>query len=92
MGIVKLEINQAVGVQHSAQQNFVAGKDAAIIAYLSEPVEINASNAQLDISRDRVPFGTFKAWQDGRTDRVLFQCRSLEECGSWPAGNYTFNV
>lgn len=91
--ISKVEINQAIGVQKDGHYNFVAGKDTAVIAYLSEDTAIDQSNSSAKIFRDGNLVATLSPRSyDKPVKTVEFLCPNREGCGNWAAGTYRFEV
>lgn len=88
-----IEINQAIGVQKDGHLKFVAGKDAVIRAFLSEPVTIDEAKTSATIKRDGKVVATIgPIVTDEATNVVDFLCPTRATCGNWAAGNYQFDV
>lgn len=93
--IEDIEINQVLGYQLNGNLTFVAGKQTAIRAFLSQEVEVSADmeSTYAVIKRDGNEVTTLAAKSYDKPTKVVdFLCPSMEQCGSWAAGTYTFNV
>lgn len=91
--IVRIEVNQALGVQINSELNFVAGKPTVIRAFLKEATTINAQQTSVKILRDGNEVTTLQPKNTDRVESVVdFLCPNLDACGRWAAGKYTFEV
>lgn len=91
--ITRVEINQVIGLQKDNNLNYVAGKDTAILAFLSEDVSVDASNSFAKVYRDGSLVATLSPRSyDKPVKTVEFLCPSRGECGDWAAGTYRFEV
>jgi hypothetical protein len=91
--ISDIEINQGLGKQLFGAQNYVAGKDTAIIAYLSEAVSVDPAQTMAGIMRNGTVIAQLQAKSySAPTNKVEFVCPSREQCGGWAAGVYLFGV
>lgn len=93
--IERIEVNQVLGYQLNGSLAFVAGKQTAIRAFLSQEVEISADtdSTYAVITRDGNEVATIAAKSyDKPTNVVDFLCPSMAACGSWAAGSYAFDV
>ncbi len=91
--IDSIEINQAIGVQKNNALKFVAGKNAVVRAFLTSPVTVEKEKTSASVTRDGQALVTIEPnTYDSPTDVVDFLCPSLEACGYWAAGSYTFDV
>ena len=91
--VTTLEVNQALGIQYMGAQKFVAGKDTAVIAYLSDPVEVDAAMQTVVVKLNGTMVATLTPnASDAPTNTLIFLCPSREACGKWAAGAYTFEA
>ena len=91
--IEEIEINQALGRQSSDPPRFVARKHTVVRAFLTSDVEVNPLRQWLEIERDGVPVTTlYPTPSHSPTDVLTFECPTLEQCGHWEEGLYTFDV
>ena len=101
--INSIEINQAIGNQYNGHQNFVAGKNTVVRAFLSEPVVVGTANMDTKLPGPADTIAVVK--REGTTVVVLapkptglpsnvidFPCPDLEQCGNWAEGTYDFEV
>ncbi len=93
LDISKIELNQALGVQKDNHFNFVAGKDTVVRAFLSEEVAITADQTWAKVSKDGTQVVQLAPKSYDKPVKIVdFLCPTLQDCGSWAAGNYSFEV
>lgn len=90
--ISSIQINQAIGVQKNGGLKFVAGKETVVRALMSSAVTVDAGRSNAVVTRDGVTVATLAPVASASTSTVDFTCPSLDACGKWAAGNYTFVV
>ena len=91
--ITKLEVNQVLGVQKDNHQYYVAGKNTAVRAFLSDATTIDPNGTVVKVFRNGQAAFTIspkKTMQPVST--VDFLCENMQACGNWAAGTYTFEV
>ena len=91
--IDSIEINQGIGVQKNNALKFVAGRNTVVRAFLASPVTVENDKTSATITRDGASVATLAPrTYDGPTGVVDFLCPTLDACGNWAAGSYTFDV
>lgn len=91
--ITRVEVNQVLGLQKDNHLNYVAGKDTAILAFLSEDVSVDASNSSAKVYRDGNLIATLSPRSYDKPVKIVeFLCPSRGQCGDWAAGTYRFEV
>ncbi|MBI1875532.1 MAG: VCBS repeat-containing protein [Acidobacteria bacterium] len=86
--ISRIEVNQALGVQLNNARKFVAGKNTAIRAYMSEEVTVDSDETSLVIVRDGTTVATLKPRSYQQPTRIIsFLCPTRAACSTGaPAG------
>ncbi len=98
--ITRIEVNQALGNQYQGHTNFVAGKNTAIRAFLSEPVTVSNRTKLLGLENTsavvkcngQTVTALSPKSNTSPTNVVDFLCPSLSACGNWAPGVYDFEV
>jgi hypothetical protein len=91
--IQKIEINQALGVQKDNHLYFVAGKDTVVRAFLSEEATITVDQTWAKVSKDGTQVIQLAPKSYDKPVKIVdFLCPTLQDCGNWAAGTYTFEV
>ena len=86
-----IEVNQALG-QNS--NDYVAGKDAAIVVYLQNgAVTVDPAQQNVVVTRDGATVATLAPQPSAQpTAALVFLCPDRATCGDWQAGNYSFTA
>ena len=91
--IDSIEINQAIGKQLNSAANFVAGKATVVRAFLTADVTVDATQTSAVIRKDGQDVATIPPRSYSVPTRVVdFVCPSMDACGRWSAGSYSFQV
>jgi hypothetical protein len=91
--ITGVEVNQVIGVQKDSHTYFVAGKKTAVRVLLSEALPVDASQTWVTVRRDGREAFRLRPRRAGQAAGTIdFLCTSMEACGNWAAGDYTFDV
>lgn len=86
--IDKVLVAQALGNQSN---KYVAGKDAAILVYLTQATPVDATQQSLVVKLGGATVTTIQPTPSNDPVTVLsFVCPSRAACGDWKAGDYTF--
>jgi hypothetical protein len=91
--MTRFEVNQVLGAQKDNKQRYVAGKNTVIRVFLSNPVMVDETKTYVNVWRDGQPvFGLSPKKVPQPVTVVDFLCDSMQVCGYWAAGAYTFQV
>jgi len=91
--ITGIEVNQVLGVQKDNHQYFVAGKNTVVRAFLATAATIDHDPEETYLQVQRGNQNVFKIYPkktSGSVSSIDFQCKSMQACGNWAAGSYTF--
>ena len=91
--ITAFEVNQALGTQKDNHKYYVAGKNTVVRAFLNETVMIDGSRSVVKVFRNGQPaFDIAPKTTIQPVSAVDFLCDTMQACGNWAAGTYTFQV
>ncbi len=88
--IKQVMVAQVLGNQ---MDRFVAGKDAAVLVQLSQPMAVDAATQKVIIKMAGQTVATLEPTPaNAPTDILIFLCPNRAACGDWKAGDYTFDA